>query len=44
MINGVDYVGDNATGTSIAPQGASQQLLGVDAVREYNVLGYTVLF
>jgi len=41
MINGVDYVGDNATGISIAPQGASQQLLGVDAVREYNVLSYT---
>src|SRR3989475_8712813 len=41
MINGVDYVGDNATGQYIAPQGASQQLLGVDAVREYNVIGYT---
>jgi len=40
-MNGVDYVGDNATGQYIAPQGASQQLLGVDAVREYNVLGYT---
>ncbi|HYR44284.1 MAG TPA: carboxypeptidase-like regulatory domain-containing protein, partial [Terriglobia bacterium] len=31
-MNGVDYVGDNATGQYIAPQGASQQLLGVDAV------------
>src|SRR5262245_8755072 len=40
-MNGVDYVGDNATGQYIAPQGASQQLLGVDAVREYNVLGDT---
>src|SRR5206468_1023873 len=40
-MNGVDYIGDNATGQYIAPQGASQQLLGVDAVREYNVLGYT---
>jgi hypothetical protein len=40
-MNGVDYVGDNATGQYIAPQGASNQLLGVDAVREYNVLGYT---
>jgi hypothetical protein len=40
-MNGVDYVGDNATGQYIAPQGASLQLLGVDAVREYNVLGYT---
>src|SRR5215510_11395946 len=40
-LNGVDYVGDNATGQYISPQGASQQLLGVDAVREYNVLGYT---
>src|SRR5262245_35345048 len=40
-MNGVDYIGDNATGQYIAPQGASQMLLGVDAVREYNVLGYT---
>src|SRR5262252_7996505 len=40
-MNGVDYVGDNATGQYIAPQGASQQLLNVNTVREYNVLGYT---
>ena len=40
-INGVDYVGDNSTGSYIAPQGASGYLLGVDAVREFNVLGYT---
>ena len=40
-INGVDYVGNNATGLFIAPQGSSGYLLGVDAVREYNVLGYT---
>src|SRR5438093_1041835 len=40
-MNGVDNVGAHATGQYIAPQGASQQLLGVDAVREYNVLGYT---
>jgi len=41
MINGMDYIGDNPTGQYIAPQGSSGYLLGVDAVREYNVLGYT---
>ena len=41
LMNGVDYVGANSSGQFIAPQGASQQLLGVDAVREYNVLGHT---
>src|SRR6266436_988283 len=40
MINGVDYVGNNSTGLSIAAQWASQQLLGVDVVQEYNVLEY----
>lgn len=38
LINGVDYVGGNAGGSFITPSGASGQLLGVDAVREYNVL------
>jgi hypothetical protein len=40
-INGVDYVGDNATGAFITPSGSSGQLLGVEAVREYNVVGHT---
>src|SRR5262249_61331020 len=38
VINGIDYIGGNATGLYIAPSGASGKLLGVDAVREYNVL------
>ena len=41
VINGVDWVGGNATGQFITPQGASGQLLGVEAVREYNVLEHT---
>src|SRR5713226_8258697 len=41
LINGVDWIGGNATGQFITPQGASTQLLGVDAVREYNVLEHT---
>jgi len=40
-INGVDYYGNNQQGTEAAPQGLSGSLLGVDAVREYNVLGHT---
>jgi hypothetical protein len=38
LMNGVDYVGSNASGAFIAPLGASGQLLGVEAVREFNVL------
>jgi len=41
MLNGVDWVGGNATGQFITPSGASSQLLGVEAVREYNVLEHT---
>jgi hypothetical protein len=41
LINGIDWIGGNATGQFITPQGASTQLLGVDAVREYNVLEHT---
>src|SRR5437899_2203393 len=41
LLNGVDWVGGNATGQFITPSGASSQLLGVDAVREYNVLEHT---
>src|SRR5437773_1106044 len=40
-INGMDYVGTNSQGTQNAPNGMSDQLLGVEAVREYNVLGHT---
>src|SRR5881409_1876392 len=40
-INGMDYVGTNSQGTANAPNGMSDQLLGVDAVREYNVLGHS---
>src|SRR5207249_4570177 len=40
-INGVDWLGGNATGQFITPSGASSQLLGVEAVREYNVLEHT---
>src|SRR5229473_2776435 len=40
-INGIDYVGGNSTGLWITPSGASGQLLGVEAVREYNVLTNT---
>jgi hypothetical protein len=38
IINGIDWVGGNATGQYITPYGASGQLLGVEAVREFNVL------
>src|SRR5229473_5243025 len=38
LINGVDYIGGNSTGLYITPSGASGQLLGVEAVREYNVV------
>ena len=41
LLNGVDWVGGNATGQFITPSGASSQLLGVEAVREYNVLEHT---
>src|SRR5216117_2952514 len=41
LLNGVDWVGGNATGQFITPSGASSQLLGVEAVREYNVLQHT---
>src|SRR5438093_1020796 len=41
MINGVDWIGGNATHQFVTPSGASSQLLGVEAVREYNVLEHT---
>jgi len=40
-VNGMDYVGDNSTGQFIAPTGISEQLLGVEAIREFNVLGHS---
>ena len=41
LINGVEWVGGNSTGQYITPSGASGLLLGVEAVREYNVLEHT---
>jgi hypothetical protein len=41
LMNGIDYVGTNASGAFISPLGASNQLLGVEAVREFNVMLYT---
>jgi hypothetical protein len=41
VINGIDYIGGNAPGLFITPSGAGGQLLGVDAVREYNVMTNT---
>src|SRR5213593_1914455 len=41
IINGIDWIGANATGQFITPEGASRQLLGVEAVREFNVLSDT---
>src|SRR5438094_6916473 len=38
IINGIDWVGGNANGQYITPEGASRQMLGVEAVREFNVL------
>src|SRR5437588_3157229 len=41
LINGVEWVGGNATGQYITPGGASAQLLRVEAVRECNVVEHT---
>src|SRR5881409_635947 len=41
LINGVDWIGGQAAAVFITPTGASSQLLGVEAVREYNVLEHT---
>src|SRR5437879_8896222 len=41
MINGVDWIGGNSTGQYISPTGASGQLLGVEAVRQYNLIEHT---
>jgi hypothetical protein len=37
MLNGVDWIGGSATGQFITPYGASGKLLGVEAMREFNV-------
>jgi hypothetical protein len=41
LINGVDYVGSNPAGQPAGPYGVSLELLGVDAVREFNVVQHT---
>lgn len=40
-INGVEYVGTDTVGLYVIPGGSSGQLLGVDAVREFNVQSET---
>jgi hypothetical protein len=37
IINGIDWIGGSATGQFITPFGASGKLLGVEAMREFNV-------
>src|SRR6266853_2086849 len=41
LINGIDWIGGNATAQYITPYGASGQLLGVEAVREFNLIANT---
>ncbi len=41
LINGIDFIGADSSGQVITPTGASGQLLGVDAVREFNVVQHT---
>ncbi len=38
LINGVDYVGSDQTSQTVTPNSVSGQVLGVDAVREFNVV------
>src|SRR5713101_1199656 len=38
ILNGIDWVGGAATGQFITPYGASGKLIGVEAMREFNVL------
>src|SRR5579885_3674098 len=37
LINGVEYIGSDSTGQHVLPTGSSNSLLGVDAIREFNV-------
>src|SRR5213595_993382 len=41
MINGVDWIGGNATHTFITPSGASSQLLGSESVSKYTSVEHT---
>jgi carboxypeptidase family protein len=41
LLNGIDYIGSDSSGQVITPTGASSQVLGVDAVREFNVVQHT---
>src|SRR5262252_5802566 len=41
LLNGLDWIGQNGTGQFLTPLGTSRQLLGVDAVREFNVLPHS---
>ena len=41
IINGVEYTGGDSSGQTVTPNGASGYLLGVDAVREFNVVQHT---
>ena len=38
LINGVDYVGSDSSSQTVTPNSSSGQILGVDAVREFNVV------
>jgi hypothetical protein len=40
-INGVEYIGSNSAGQPSGPYGSSGQVLGVDAVREFNLLEHS---
>lgn len=41
LLNGVEYAGTDGSADAITPYGSSGQLLGVDAVREFNVVQHT---
>ena len=41
LMNGVDYVGADSSQTVVTPTGASGKVLGVDAVREFNLVQHT---
>src|SRR5215471_3365752 len=41
LLNGIDWIGGNATSQYITPYGVSGQLLGVEAVREFNLISNT---
>ena len=41
LLNGVDWIGGNSTAQYITPYGVSGQLLGVEAVREFNLISNT---